>query len=270
MVTTYEVVGDALRPYGQSPSLAGVADALPHGAYTTLRAYGGRRVLRLEQHVQRLQESVLLQGTPAPLERSAVRTALAAVLRATGSAESRVRITFAPPRLFVSVEPFAPLPEALYREGVACALVPIQRTNPRAKDTSFIPTADEAYRALPPGVHEGLMRGEGGEILEGLSSNFFAVLKGELRTEGERALAGVTRALVLEVAQGLLPVSLRPVSVDQLPEVEECFITSVSREILPVVRVEGRPIAGGRPGPVTRELRAGWAALVEREAEALF
>jgi branched-subunit amino acid aminotransferase/4-amino-4-deoxychorismate lyase len=247
-----------------------VADALPQGAYTTLRAYGGRRVLRLDQHIERLRESVRLQGTPAALERSTVHAALAAALQATGLPESRLRLTFAPPRLFVSVEPFAPLGEALYRDGVACVLVPVRRTNPRAKDTGFIPTADEAYRALPPGAHEGLMRGEDGAILEGLSSNFFAVLKAELRTEGERALPGVTRALVLEVAQGVLPVTLLPVSVDQLHEVEECFITSVSREILPVVRIEGRPIAGGRPGQVTRGLRARWATLVEREAEALF
>jgi branched-subunit amino acid aminotransferase/4-amino-4-deoxychorismate lyase len=246
-----------------------VVDALPHGAYTTLRAYGGRRVLRLNEHVARLRETVSLQGTPAPLERSTVEGALAAALKATGLQESRLRLTFAPPRLFVSVEPFVPLGEALYRDGVACVLVSVHRTNPRAKDTSFIPTADEAYRVLPPGVHEGLMQGEDGAILEGLSSNFFAVLRAELHTEGERVLPGVTRALVLEVAQGVLPVTFLPVGTDQLHEVEECFITSVSREILPVVRIEGRPIAGGRPGRVTRELRARWATLVEREAEVL-
>jgi branched-chain amino acid aminotransferase len=172
--------------------------------------------------------------------------------------------------LFVSVEPFTPVPEALYRDGVSCAVVAIHRSNPRAKDTQFIHTADEAYRGLPPGVHEGLMQAEDGAILEGLSSNFFAVLRGDLRTEGERALPGVTRALVLEVAQGLLSVVQLPVTVNELPDVEECFITSVSREILPVVKIDGRPIANGRPGPRTHELMARWAALVEREGEALF
>ncbi len=270
MVATFEYRGEALHPRGTSPTLAAASAALPAGAYTSLRAYGGRRVLRLAQHVRRLEESLTLQGSPSSLSPSTVRAAVTAALKATGHAESRLRLTCAPPRLFVSVEPFAPLPEAFYRDGVSCVIVGLHRDNPRAKDTRFIGTAEEAYRALPSGVHEGLMRGEGGTILEGLSSNFFAITRGELRTEQERVLPGVTRALVLEVARPVLPVILLPVRVDQLPEVDECFITSVSREILPVVSIDGQPIGEGRPGTVTRDLMGRWATLVQREAEELF
>jgi branched-subunit amino acid aminotransferase/4-amino-4-deoxychorismate lyase len=268
VVATFEYRGDVLDPHGASPTLAAASADLPAGAYTSLRTYGGRRVLRLGQHVRRLEESLGLPG--GSLSESTVRAAVTAALKATGHAESRLRLTYAPPRFFVSVEPFAPLPEASYRDGVSCVTVGLHRDNPRAKDTRFIATADLAYRALPPGVHEGLMRGEGGAILEGLSSNFFAVTRGELRTEGERVLHGVTRALVLEVARAVLPVVLLPVRVDQLAEVDECFITSVSREILPVVTIDGEPIGGGRPGTVTRDLMARWARLVRSEAEALF
>jgi branched-subunit amino acid aminotransferase/4-amino-4-deoxychorismate lyase len=233
-----------------------------------LRTYGGRRVLRLAQHVRRLEESLALPGQPS-LSESIVRAAVTAALKATGHAESRLRLTYAPPRLFVSVEPFEPLP-AFYRDGVSCVIVGLHRDNPRAKDTRFIATAEKAYRSLPPGVQEGLMLGEGGTILEGLSSNFFAITRGELHTEQERVLPGVTRALVLEVARPVLPVILLPVRVDQLAEVDECFITSVSREILPVVKIDGQVIGGGRPGTVTRELMGRWASLVQREAEELF
>jgi branched-chain amino acid aminotransferase len=269
VVATFEYRGDVLHPRGTSPTLAAASAALPAGAYTSLRTYGGRRVLRLAQHVQRLEESLARPGHPSSLSESAVRAAVTAALRATGHAESRLRLTYAPPRLFVSVEPFSPLPQALYRDGVSCVIVGLHRDNPRAKDTRFIATADEAYRALPPGVQEALMLGEGGTILEGLSSNFFAITRGELHTEQERVLPGVTRALVLEVARQVLPVILLPVRVDQLAEVDECFITSVSREIVPVVSIDGHPIGGGRPGPVTRDLMGRWATLVQREAQEL-
>jgi branched-chain amino acid aminotransferase len=267
VVTTFEYLGEALNPCGTSPSLAAASAALPAGAYTSLRTYGGRRVLRLAQHVRRLGES--LPGHPPSLPESTVRAAVTAALKATGHPESRLRLTYAPPRLFISVEPFTPLAEALYRDGVSCATLGLHRQNPRAKDTRFIATAEQAYRALPPGVQEGLMLGEAGAILEGLSSNFFAITRGELRTEEERVLQGVTRALVLEVARKVLPVILRPVRLDQLAELDECFITSVSREILPVVTIDGHSIGGGRPGAVTRDLRGRWAGLVQQEAEEL-
>jgi branched-chain amino acid aminotransferase len=267
VVATFEYRGDALHPQGTSPTLAAASAGLPAGAYTSLRTYGGRRVLRLGQHVRRLEES--LPGPPASLAESTVRAAVTAALKATGHPESRLRLTYAPPRLFVSVEPFSPLPEAFYRDGVSCVTLGLRRQNPRAKDTRFISTADEAYRALPPGVHEGLMLGEEGAILEGLSSNFFAITRGELRTEEERVLHGVTRSLALEVARKVLPVILRPVRVDPLAEVDECFITSVSREILPVVTIDRHPLGGGRPGAVTRDLMRRWAALVQQEAEEL-
>ncbi len=108
-----------------------------------------------------------------------------------------------------------------------------------------------------------------GAILEGLSSNFFAVLDGVLRTEEDRALAGVTRSLVLEVAARLMPLERRAVRRDELPRVGEAFVTSVSREVLPVVRIDDRPVGDGRPGEKTRAIVRAFAALVRREVESL-
>lgn len=270
-VRTFEVLGSTLRPVAERATLTQASAELPAGAYTTLRTYGGNRVLRLGQHVQRLEQSVASQGRPAPLDPQAVRSALAAALvtgrRSASTRESRVRLTFAPPRFFVSVEPFEPLPEAAYRDGVACVTLPLHRENPQAKDTRFIATASGAYATLPEGVHEGLLVAEDGSLLEGLSSNFFAVRRGVLHTEEERALPGVTRALVLEAAGGVLPLERTAVRRDQLLEVSEAFITSVSREVLPVARIDGEAVGDGRPGPMTRAVMAAFADLVRRQAE---
>jgi branched-subunit amino acid aminotransferase/4-amino-4-deoxychorismate lyase len=197
------------------------------------------------------------------------RRAISAALDATRHAESRVRLTFAPPRLFVAVEAFSPLPARLYAEGVACVTLHLQRDNPHSKDTRFIATARDAYARLPEGVEEGLLVADDGALLEGLSSNFFAIRDGLLRTEEARALSGVTRSLALEVAEPLLPVRRAAILIDELPLVAEAFVTSVSREVLPVVRIDARPVADGRVGPRTRAIMQAFAALVARERESL-
>ena len=269
MVRTFEITGGVARDAGTVATLAEASARLPHGAYSTLRTYGGDGVVCLADHLRRLEESAAAPGQPGRLDALAARAGLAAAIRAASCPESRVRLTWAPPRLFAAVEPFEPLPAEMYENGVSCVTVPVRRDNPRAKDTRFLETARASYGALPPGRHEGLLVGEDGALLEGLSSNFFAVCAGILHTEDERALAGITRTLVLEAARGVLPLATTALRVEHLPEATEAFITSASRGVLPVVRVDEVRIGNGRPGPITAELRRKYEAIVERETEPL-
>jgi branched-chain amino acid aminotransferase len=268
-VATFEVQTGGLQLLGRHESLAASSSALPAGAYTTLRTYGGRGVVRLDQHLRRLEESVSLQGQRGTIDSGVARRALADVLDTAATGESRLRLTFSPPRLFVAREPLVPLSKHAYQDGVAGVTLALQRENPHAKDTRFIATAQSAYGRLPAGIEEGLIVGEDGAVLEGLSSNFFAVLEDTLRTEEERALIGVTRSLVLEVAAGLLPVERRAVRQAELPLVSEAFLTSVSREVLPVVAIDSRAVGDGRVGSRTRAIMQAFAALVARETERL-
>jgi len=250
-------------------TLAASSLALPEGAYTTFRTYGGNGVVRLDQHLLRLEQSLALKGTPGRLDPAAARVTLARALASCAHAEARVRLTFAPPRLFVTVAPFEPLPPTLYAEGAACVTLALARQNPHAKDTRFIATAQSAYGRLPRGVEEGLLVAEDGSLLEGLTSNFFAVREGALHTEEERVLAGITRGMVLEAAESLLPVRRTAIKRSELPQVEEAFLTSVSREVLPVVRIDAQPIGDGRVGARTRAVMSAFEALVAREREVL-
>jgi branched-chain amino acid aminotransferase len=268
-VLTFEAGPTGLLPLGRHESLAAASAALPAGAYTSLRTYGGRGVVRLDAHFRRLEESAALQGRSGAVDAATARRAIAGALDETRHDESRLRLTFAPPRLFVAVEPFTPLPARLFAEGVACVTLAIRRDNPHSKDTRFIATAQQAYARLPEGIEEGLLVADDGALLEGLSSNFFAISGGELRTEEERVLACVTRSLVLAVPERLLPVRRAAVSKGELSVVDEAFITSVSREVLPVVRVDGRALGDGRVGPKTRVILDAFEALVERERERL-
>lgn len=266
MVRTFELGGVTLSEIGSHATLSEAAATLPQGSYTTLRTYGSDRVLRLDQHVRRLEES--LPGA-APLAVENVRAALADALERTAYRESRLRLTYASPRLFLSVEPFEPLPESRYSRGARCVTLALERQDPQAKRTGFIATAASAYAKLPAGVDEALMVAADGSILEGLSSNFFAVRGDRLRTEEARVLPGVTRAIVLELAEALLATERTALRVAELDDASECFITSVSREILPVVAIDGKDVGDGRPGPRTRELMRRFAELVAKQARPL-
>jgi branched-chain amino acid aminotransferase len=267
---TFETTTDGTRCVGEDASLAEASRRLPSGAYSTLRTYGGDRIVRFDAHLRRLEESIARPGHRATIDPDGARGLLAAALSETHHPESRVRLTFAPPRLFASVEAFVPLPPSRYDEGIACVTVGrVHRDQPHVKDTRFIPTARRAYCDLPAGIEEGLLVADDGSILEGLSSNFFTVLDGALHTEEERVLAGITRALVLEVAEPQLSVVRRAVRRDELSRVREAFITSASREVLPVVSIDAEPIGDGGVGPRTRGIMEGFAALVRDEAESL-
>jgi branched-chain amino acid aminotransferase len=269
MVETFVLAEGAATPLRSAPDLATASGTLPAGAYTTLRTYGGDGVPFLDDHVRRLEESCALQGRPAALDGQELRAGLAAVLRATRHPESRIRVTFAPPELFASIEPFEPLPEDVYKDGVSCVTVPLRREQPQSKDTRFLSSAQGAYRALPPGVHEGLLLGEDGALLEGLSSNVFAVVDGVLRTEEARVLHGTTRGLVLELARGVVPISFEPIRKADVGRAAEMFLTSVSREVLGVVRVDEVRIGRGKPGSLARDLRKRYRARMKSVADHL-
>ncbi|MBX7212806.1 MAG: aminotransferase class IV [Thermoflexales bacterium] len=259
---------------GDFASMTAVSAALPDGAYTTFRTYDGTRVLRLERHFDRLEDSLALMGTPARLDRAGARRVIAAAWRAGGFAEGRFRLTFSAnpaPRFVAAAERFTgPSPEEVAR-GARCVTVRAERHNPHAKSTGFIAEAARQKGRLPAGVNEGLLVAEDGVILEGLSSNAFFIVGEELWTEEARALSGLTKALVLELAPAVgLAVHPHGLPLSNLATADECFITSVSREILPVVEIDGQPVGAGRPGPRTTALRQAWAAVITREAVDVF
>jgi branched-chain amino acid aminotransferase len=257
------------------PMRAATLDALsldlPRGAYTTIRAYPGARALHLDRHLDRLVETAALEGYRMHVDQTRLRQGVARALAISGLLEARVRLTLSyepPGAVFIALAPFTPPTAEEYARGVRCVsgTASLRRETPRAKSTRFIGKAAEVRQAQA-NVNEVLLLGEGGTILEGSSSNFYAVLDGYLRTADEGVLAGVTRGLVLSLAQGLIPILLQPITVYDLPRLSEAFLTSVSRAVLPVVEIDGVRIGTGTPGPIARELGRRFAAHIERELE---
>lgn len=229
---------------------------LPTGVYTTLRTYGGRRILGLSHHLQRLAESAHLLGGGCTLDIAWVRLGLREVLDVSSLPEMRLRITvpLSCGEVHFGVEPFVPFPAELYARGARCRTSGLARSTPQAKSTAFIARARRARSTAGPEIHELLLLDPLDRILEGTSSNFFAVIQGELRTAGEGVLAGVTRTLILELARPLLPVREEAVAVAALAQAQEAFLTSSSREVMPVAAVDDITVGAGVPGVITETL----------------
>ena len=158
----------------------------------------------------------------------------------------------------------------LYEEGVACVTLDVRRENPHSKDTRFIADGPGRLREAAGRGRGGAARGRGRGVLEGLSSNFFAVVGGALRTEEERVLIGVTRSLVLEVAEA---VAARRAA----RGAPRRAATPSTRPSSPASRARSCRSSGStadrsataRVGPATRAIMDGFAALVRRETDRL-
>lgn len=269
-VRVYRLTSQELRLTDQTGlTLDAVSLRLPNGAYTTLRTYDTDRISGLSAHLQRLIESSQLLQRPYPIDLGALRSALRDVIARERLLAVRLRITVPldVDQIFISVEPFEVYPAEFYQRGVRCATTRLSRHTPQAKATDFIAPSRETKAAIDPGIHELLIVNRTGEILEGISSNFYAVADGVLRTAGKDVLEGITRRIVLQEAAAVLPIEYRPVRVAEFKRVAEAFITSSSREVMPVIQIDDQIIGSGHPGSITQTLLEKYRAYLELKAE---
>ena len=227
------------------------------GVYETLKVVNGRP-FALSRHLRRLEHGASVVGLAKP-DIHAVRSAVEAVVSASDLAPlARLRVTYTAgtvgPTLLVTLRPMDPWPDVTTVTTVeACC----NERSPTAgvKSTSYAHYALVREQALQVGSSEAVMANTRGDLCEGTTSNVFVVVNGELLTPSLRSgcLPGVTRELVLEWTEARevdLPYSV-------LGTAEEVFLTSSTRDVHPVVRVDDR---GLDIGPVTRRVQAAFAA----------
>jgi len=246
-----------------------------YGVFETLRTVEGQ-VYRLGAHLQRLVDSAAAIALPLPWDRAELAALVRETVRRAGYEETslKVLVTGGIPRGLMDVEhpsliiqatPFHPYPEVLYMEGVSAITYPATRSMTAAKTLDYA-LAVVAWRAAQArGAHEALLV-DHGLVREGTTCNVFAVVQGTLVTPGRDVLPGITRADVLTVAriEGI-PVAERDLPLGELYQATEIFLTSASRELLPVVRVDEQRVGTGVPGPITAALREAYRAYRRRE-----
>jgi branched-chain amino acid aminotransferase len=168
--------------------------------------------------------------------------------------------------IVVIVKPNVPPPDAVFDNGVKVALVDIARNhpqtvNPLIKSNNLLNNALAMQHAARQGAFEGLMRNLKGEIAECTQSNFFLVKKGAALTPPLDAglLPGITREFLFEVGREIgVPVREQVLHDEDVFAADEAFLTSTTREAVPIVQVDDRKIGTGVPGPITKALLAGY------------
>ncbi|HVR72491.1 MAG TPA: aminotransferase class IV [Vicinamibacteria bacterium] len=247
------------------------------GVYETLRTYAGRP-FRLDRHLQRLRGSAARLGIGLPLGDGELARRLDALLSRAANPESYVRlivtrgvgdISYAfervqGPTVVMAVKPYQPYPERHFREGVDVIVSSVRRNHPLSldpaiKSCNLLNNILAVREAQARGAAEAILLNHAGDVAEGASTNVFAVRRGAVLTPPLDAgiLAGITREVVIEVGgRRGLAVREEPLALDALVGADEAFLTSTTRELAPVRSLDGRPIGGGRPGPVTLDLLA--------------
>lgn len=251
-------------------SLDQASQALTPGVYTTFRTFDGDKILNLSDHVKRLQESANLVGQPIQIKIGPLRDLVREAVIRYPSREKRVRLSVdlesCGDVVYVFVEALHILRDYDYAHGVKVVTFFHKRQNPKAKRTQFINTANSIRNNISGDYEDVLMSDEDGFILEGLNSNFFAIKQGEIFTASANVLSGITREMVLRVIHQLdVPLHLSPVNITELEKLDEGFLTSASRAVLPIAQIDGYKIGTSIPGPITTRItKAYWEYVTAR------
>ena len=251
------------------------------GVYEVIRVYGGRPYL-LQEHLDRMAGGIQALEIPFDdfdrlrdvafrlIEENGVDDEGNIYIQVTRGAAPRKHAFPAadtPPTVYVSVKPARRHPDAYYEEGVDAITTPDTRwARCDIKSIALLPNVLANQKAHAAGAFEALFVRDG-IVLEGSHSNVMAVVDGTLVTypKCNYILAGITRDRILALAAGLgIPVREGAIPVDRLHGVDELFLTGTTTEVMPVVRVDGRPVGSGKPGVVTRRLMEAYRGEIGR------
>jgi branched-chain amino acid aminotransferase len=249
------------------------------GLFETVRAYGGR-LFMTDAHFDRLASGARRVGLDVPFDRAGFADLLDRTRRANGLEEALLRLTVSrgagppvpdasacgPATVVVTARPAATRDPDRWRRGIAVALVPGAVAAGGLKSISYQAHVLALAEARRRGADEAVLVNPAGEVAEGSVSNLFGVWGGLLATPplDAGALAGVTRAVVLELAEREgVPAAQRTLSPEDLGAADELFVTGSGWEVMPVTRLDGHEVGEGSAGPVTARLHAAFRRTVD-------
>jgi branched-chain amino acid aminotransferase len=245
------------------------------GVFEGLRVYGGK-VFRLAEHLERLWNSAKAIWLQIPTSRDELARAVEETVQVNNVRDGYVRLVVtrgagslgldpnkcSHPQVIIIADYITLYPREFYDNGLEIITVSTQRNHPaalspRIKSLNYLNNILAKIEGLQAGCVEALMLNHKGEVSECTGDNIFLVSKGALLTPPTDAgiLEGITRAVVIELARAA-GISVReiPLTKHDVYVADECFLTGSAAEIVPVVKVDSRPIGDGKPGPLTRQL----------------
>jgi D-alanine transaminase len=243
---------------------------LGDGVYEVIPVYAGR-CFRLEGHLLRLQNSLDGVRMANPLSDLEWQSMIDALVERNGGGDQSVYLQVtrgvAPrdhifpenvtPTAFAMSNPLHPVPEDYKLKGIAAITTPdIRWQNCHIKAITLLPNSLLKQQAQDAGAQEALLIRDG-FLTEGSASNAYAVIDGEIYTapKDKKVLPGITRDLVLELAaKANMPVVEQAVSEQQLHDADEIWVSSSTKEVLPVTTLDGAAVNSGMPGEVWKKM----------------
>src|SRR5688572_3567481 len=268
-IKAFHLIANKVIPLDTNASSLDLFTASVHdGFYTTFSTLdGGKRVLGLSSHLQRLYVPAKEKKLTPSTDEKFLREQLTNLAKDNLPNESRVRLILTKDTgdVFIAIQPFEPIPESVYQNGVHVITSSVSRSDPRIKDSSFISKSSQQRTLLNKDTFEVLLT-KNGKILEGMTSNFYAVKGKTLITAQRGILLGVTRKVLLKLARGQgMSIEYRAPFVNE--KFDEAFLTSSSRGVVPIVSIDGKPVGQGRVGAWTKKLISAYRSYVMVNSE---
>jgi branched-chain amino acid aminotransferase len=261
------------------------------GVFEGIRAYNGR-VFKLAEHIDRLFCSAKAILLAIPMTPQELTEAVLAACRRNRVRDGYVRLVVTRgvgslglnpnhcknPTVIIIAGKIQLYPAELYERGLNIITVPTARNlhsalNPAIKSLNYLNNILAKFEALNGGCEEAIMLNAEGFVAECTGDNLFIVKGGQLFTPplSAGALHGITRGVVLALARDNGMAASEPnLTRYDLFNADECFLTGTGAEIIAAVKIDGRVIGNGKPGPVTRQLVAQYRALTKSSGEPIY
>lgn len=245
-----------------------------YGVFDYTRSYHGKP-FKLHEHILRLERSAKAIDLALPWSTAELAQIVQATFDRNGFPDAGIRIvvTGGPsddfmtphqqPSLLVMITPIKGSAALQQEQGVTVTTVVMERVLPTVKSINYLGAVMAVEAAKRQGAVEAIYRTHDGRLTEGTRANLFALRGNQLITPQEEVLSGITRAVVMEIAEDDFEVVESDIFYADLPHYDELFITSSTKEILPVVQVDDQVIGDGKPGPKTGKLLDLFHAYVE-------
>ena len=249
------------------------------GIFEGIRFYGGR-VFRLEEHVERLFLSAKAILLKMPWTEQEVCGIVCDTIRANGLTDGYVRLVVTrgsgglglnpylceTPSMFCIAASIQLYPEEYYENGLELITCSTRRPShatlsPQVKSLNYLNNVMAKVECIKAGVMEGLMLNEEGTVAECTGDTIFVVKNGVVITPHitDGALDGITRAVIFDLCDRLeIEIIEQTMTRYDVYTADECFLTGTAAEVIPVVKVDDRPIGDERPGVVFKKLLAGF------------
>ena len=249
--------------------------------YETLRTYNGKPFL-FSRHFARLEHSAKAIDLRLPWTRSKT---LEEIRKTLFAGECRIRLVFTrgvgdvaadvetctDPTPIIIVVPLVVPPERIYKEGVEVVISTVRRSSRFAdlKTGSLIHQVLARREAKARHAYEAILLTADEKLSDGITSNIYIVRDGKLLTPSRDAgiIEGITRGVVLDLAREIgIEVTEGLFDIDEIGRADEMFLTSSTREVVPIARVEGKPVGNALPGPITLQLLRAYRSAIQRLA----